>query len=193
MYCWIGENEPTFSSIANNLETCTIPKVVQDAGLALASLMKRKDTSIGKVYDARALGIVIGDKNGTLHGPAVQCCYNLLDVTGKRRLWTQIDGEFDDYILNPKPSGYRRMHEYAEHGLAAHWLYKENGNPFSSVTNASSYFSKGMEEENSSDVLLSEYKSPKARHPVLRVEGSHLRAAVIIGYTTLPFLMDDML
>jgi len=23
------------------------------------------------------------------------------------RLWTPIDGEFDDYIINPKPSGYQ--------------------------------------------------------------------------------------
>ncbi|WJX60128.1 GTP diphosphokinase [Trifolium repens] len=232
-------------SLANNLETCTKPKVVQDAGLALASLviceeaierelvisasyvpgmevtlssrlksvysiyskMKRKDISIDKVYDARALRVVVGDKNGTLHGPAVQCCYSLLDIV--HRLWTPIDGEFDDYILNPKPSGYQslhtavegpdnsplevqirtqRMHEYAEHGLAAHWLYKETANPFSSIdemdtpeTEASSYFSKDREEENSSDILLSKYKSLKPGHPVLRVEGSHLLAAVIIG------------
>ena len=42
--------------------------------------MKRKDVSIDKVYDARALRVVVGDKNGTLHGPAVQCCYNLLEI-----------------------------------------------------------------------------------------------------------------
>lgn len=42
--------------------------------------MKRKDTSIDKVYDARALRVVVGDKNGTLHGSAVQCCYSLLDI-----------------------------------------------------------------------------------------------------------------
>ncbi|RDY14064.1 putative GTP diphosphokinase RSH3, chloroplastic [Mucuna pruriens] len=232
------------SSIGNNLETCTKPKVVQDAGLALASLiiceealeremiisasyvpgmeitlssrlkslyslyskMKRKDISIDKVYDARALRVVVGDKNGTLHGPAVQCCYSLLDIV--HRLWTPIDGEFDDYIINPKPSGYQslhtavqgpdnsplevqirtqRMHEYAEHGLAAHWLYKETGNPFLSIdsmdepeTEVSSYFSKDI-EGNSSDILLSKYKSLKAGHPVLRVEGSHLLAAVIIN------------
>ncbi|KAJ1390873.1 hypothetical protein SESBI_37116 [Sesbania bispinosa] len=233
------------NSIGNNLETCTKPKVVQDAGLALASLviceealereliisssyvpgmevtlssrlkslyslyskMKRKDISIDKVYDARALRVVVGDKNGTLHGPAVQCCYSLLDIV--HRLWTPIDGEFDDYIINPKPSGYQslhtavqgpdnsplevqirtqRMHEYAEHGLAAHWLYKETGNPFSSIdcmdepeTEAPSYFSKDIEEENSSDILLSKNKSLKVGHPVLRVEGSHLLAAVIIS------------
>ncbi|KAK7308889.1 hypothetical protein RJT34_05207 [Clitoria ternatea] len=232
-------------STENNLEACTKPKVVQDAGLALASLvlceealereliisasyvpgmeiklssrlkslyslyskMKRKDISIDKVYDARALRVVVGDKNGTLHGPAVQCCYSLLDIV--HRLWTPIDGEFDDYIINPKPSGYQslhtavqgpdnsplevqirtqRMHEYAEHGLAAHWLYKETGNPFCSIdsmdepeTESPSYFSKDIEEGNSSDILLSKYRSLKAGHPVLRVEGSHLLAAVIIS------------
>ncbi|BAT74358.1 hypothetical protein VIGAN_01200900 [Vigna angularis var. angularis] len=70
--------------------------------------MKRKETSIDKVYDARALRVVVGDKNGTLHGSAVQCCYSLLDIV--HRLWTPIDGEFDDYIINPKPSGYQSLH-----------------------------------------------------------------------------------
>ncbi|KOM26092.1 hypothetical protein LR48_Vigan230s000300 [Vigna angularis] len=241
------------NSIGSNLGTCTKPKVVQDAGLALASLviceealeremiisassqelsdlrievvvgriqnlhvrtfvhesrlwtpidgefddyiinpkpsgyqMKRKDTSIDKVYDARALRVVVGDKNGTLHGSAVQCCYSLLDIV--HRLWTPIDGEFDDYIINPKPSGYQRMHECAEHGLAAHWLYKETGNPFLSIDKmdepekeASSCFSKDLEGGNSADILLSKYKSFKAGHPVLRVEGSHLLAVVIIS------------
>ncbi|KAF7836513.1 GTP pyrophosphokinase [Senna tora] len=233
------------SSIGNNIQTCMKPKVIQDSGLALASLaiceealereliistsyvpgmevtlssrlkslysiyskMKRKDVSIDKVYDARALRVVVGDKNGTLHGPAVQCCYNLLEIV--HRLWTPIDGEFDDYIINPKPSGYQslhtavqgpdnsplevqirtqRMHENAEHGLAAHWLYKETGNPFSSINSmdeseieASSYFSKDIVEENSSNNnIFSKYKSLKVGHPVLRVEGSHLLAAVII-------------
>lgn len=42
--------------------------------------MRRKDVGIHKVYDARALRVVVGDKNGTLQGPAIQCCYNLLDI-----------------------------------------------------------------------------------------------------------------
>ncbi|GAB2249637.1 hypothetical protein Droror1_Dr00012996 [Drosera rotundifolia] len=95
-----------------------IPKVVRDAGIALASLaiydemlerellistsyvpgmevtlcsrlkslysiyckMKRKDVGISKVYDARALRVIIGDKDGALHGPAVGCCYNVLEI-----------------------------------------------------------------------------------------------------------------
>lgn len=146
---------------------------------SLLCQMKRKDVGISKVYDARALRVIIGDKDGTLHGQAVQCCYNLLDIVHrwkltvyfplllakantqrsptctvqslysfwwileniqrtcngcKRRpsnemhlnnllyiglywriifafslcrLWTPIGGEFDDYIVNPKPSGYQ--------------------------------------------------------------------------------------
>lgn len=226
-------------------ETQTRPKVVQDAGIALASLavceemlerelfistsyvpgmevtlssrlkslysiyskMKRKDVSINKVYDARALRVVVGDKNGTLHGPAIQCCYSLLDIV--HRLWTPIDGELDDYIINPKPSGYQslhtavqgpdnaplevqirtqKMHEYAEHGLAAHWLYKETGNTLSSIgstdeseTEASSYLSKDIDDQTSiEDDQFQKYQSLKAGHPVLRVERSHLLAAVII-------------
>ncbi|XLU82197.1 hypothetical protein S245_005617, partial [Arachis hypogaea] len=96
-------------------------------------------------------------------------------------LWTPIDGEFDDYIINPKPSGYQslhtavqgpdnsflevqirtqRMHEYAEHGNSAPWLYKETGNPLSSIDSMDkpkteeSYFSKDIEDGNSSDILL---------------------------------------
>ncbi|XP_059624957.1 uncharacterized protein LOC132268189 isoform X2 [Cornus florida] len=232
-------------TIGSYSESQRKPKVVRDAGIALASLvvceealeqellisnsyvpgmevtlssrlkslygiyskMKRKEVGINKVCDARALRVVVGDKNGTLHGQAVQCCYNLLNIV--HRLWTPIDGEFDDYIVNPKPSGYQslhtavqgpdntplevqirtqRMHEYAEHGLAAHWLYKEAENILPSVSSmddpeitASSYLSKDMEDQSSiEEDVFHKYSSLKAGHPVLRVEGSHLLAAVIV-------------
>ena len=42
--------------------------------------MKRKNINIREVYDARALRVVVGDKNGRLHGPAVKSCYSLLDI-----------------------------------------------------------------------------------------------------------------
>ncbi|KAK3042772.1 hypothetical protein RJ639_001045, partial [Escallonia herrerae] len=230
-------------SLGTSSESQTKPKVVRDAGIALASLvvceealerellistsyvpgmevtlssrlkslysiyskMKRKDVGIDKVYDGRAFRVIIGDKNGTLHGQAVQCCYSLLNTV--HRLWTPIDGEFDDYIINPKPSGYQslhtavqgpdnsplevqirtqRMHEYAEHGVAAHWLYKEAGNrlPSSAVDSeitASSYLSKEIKDQSSvDDHVFQKFRSLKAGHPVLRVEGSHLLAAVIV-------------
>ncbi|CAN1345189.1 Putative GTP diphosphokinase RSH1, chloroplastic [Linum perenne] len=232
-------------SLKNANEVVKRPKVVLDAGIALASLvtceealerelfistsyvpgmevslssrlkslysiynkMKRKEVGISKVYDSRALRVVVGDKKGTLKGPAVQCCYSLLNTV--HRLWTPVDGEFDDYIVNPKPSGYQslhtavqgpdgaplevqirtqKMHDYAEHGLAAHWLYKEAENKFPSLSHmdeseaeASYYFSKDTEDHKS----INEDQFQKCRflrvgHPILRVEGSHLLAAVII-------------
>ncbi|XP_042478811.1 uncharacterized protein LOC122059842 isoform X2 [Macadamia integrifolia] len=220
------------------------PKVVKDAGIALASLavceealdkellistsyvpgmevtlssrlkslysiyckMKRKDVGIRNIYDARALRVIVGDKRGTLHGAAVECCYNLLNIV--HRLWTPIDGEFDDYIVNPKGSGYQslhtavqgpdsaplevqirtqRMHENAEYGIAAHWLYKEAENkvPSSDALHDprinASYQSKGLEGDTAVEAdEFRKYNSLKVGHPVLRVEGSHLLAAVII-------------
>lgn len=174
---------------------------------SIYSKMKRKDVGISKVFDARALRIVVGDKDGTLHGPAVTCCYSILDLV--HRLWAPIDGELDDYIVNPKPSGYQslhtavlgpdnsplevqirtqRMHEYAEHGLAAHWLYKEMESTSLSAKNADGFdteestSSKDVEEQTSvEEDFYFKYSCLKAGHPVLRVEGSHLLAAVIIS------------
>ncbi|XP_040376688.1 uncharacterized protein LOC102701894 isoform X2 [Oryza brachyantha] len=168
--------------------------------------MKRKHVGIRQIYDARALRVIIGDKNGALHGPAVKNCYNVLDIV--QRLWTPIDGEFDDYIINPKGSGYQslhtavqasdssplevqirtqRMHEYAEYGLAAHWLYKESkvdyrGGTSNKIGQSTSYPSNSSEDENYiQDVMPSKYSSMKVGHPVLRIEGSQLLAAVIVS------------
>ncbi|CAN4089402.1 unnamed protein product [Withania somnifera] len=174
---------------------------------SIYSKMKRKEIGINKVYDARALRVIVGDKNGALHSQAVQCCYNLLNIV--HRLWSPIDGEFDDYIVNPKPSGYQslhtavqgpdnspleiqirtqRMHECAEHGLAAHWLYKETEDKMPLVTSVTgsgtttpSFFSTDIEDQGSiEDDGSHKYSSLKVGDPVLRVEAGHLLAAVIV-------------
>ncbi|KAK9102846.1 hypothetical protein Sjap_020100 [Stephania japonica] len=168
--------------------------------------MKRKHVDIRHVYDARALRVVVGDKDGSLHGAAVRSCYSLLNTV--HRLWTPIDGEFDDYIVNPKPSGYQslhtavkgpdgspvevqirteRMHKYAEDGLAAHWLYKEGENkvqqgsslPYSKTVQ-SAYKSKMLDDESSGEDEFQKFRSLKVGHPLLRVDGSHLLAAVTV-------------
>lgn len=45
--------------------------------------MKRKHVGIKQIYDARALRVIIGDKNGALHGPAVKNCYSVLDIVNR--------------------------------------------------------------------------------------------------------------
>ena len=97
--------------------------------------MQRKQLAFEQLFDVRAVRIVVD---------TVRDCYAALGVV--HGLWTYIPGEFDDYIATPKDNFYRsihtavigpegksvevqirthEMHEHAELGVAAHWMYKE--------------------------------------------------------------------
>lgn len=99
--------------------------------------MKRKKLKFSQVNDVRAVRVEVETEED---------CYRVLSVV--QSLWQPIPEEFDDYIANPKANGYQslhtsltgpenrvlevqirttKMHESAELGVAAHWLYKEKG------------------------------------------------------------------
>lgn len=99
--------------------------------------MQRKNVSLEEIYDATAVRILVD---------TIDESYQVLGLVHK--LMEQIPNEYDDYIAQPKPNGYRSlhtavigpegrvfevqirtysMHELAEMGVAAHWKYKEGG------------------------------------------------------------------
>jgi len=107
--------------------------------------MKRKNIPFTRVSDARAMRIVVGETSTSEQGKEeeIDACYMLLDLIHK--LYRPIEGEYDDYIINPKQTGYRSlhtavhgpdgapfevqvrtrsMHDAAEFGIAAQWMYK---------------------------------------------------------------------
>ena len=99
--------------------------------------MKRKGLRFEQLNDIRAVRVEVETEAD---------CYRVLSVVND--LWQPIAAEFDDYIAHPKANGYQslhtsligpenrvievqirtsKMHEHAELGVAAHWLYKEKG------------------------------------------------------------------
>ncbi|WP_143889375.1 RelA/SpoT family protein [Tepidimonas alkaliphilus] len=121
--------------------------------VSIVRKMRGKGLAFDQVYDLRALRVIVG---------TVEECYRVLAWVHEH--FTPVPEEFDDYIARPKPNGYqslhtvvrdvqgrtfeiqirtRAMHEHAEHGVAAHWAYKEAGTKgYAGVTAASSYDAK---------------------------------------------------
>lgn len=96
--------------------------------------MRSKAISFSEVYDIRAVRILVEKPHD---------CYAALGIV--HLLWRSVPNEFDDYIANPKENGYRSlhtavigpegktlevqirtdaMHQEAEYGVCAHWVYK---------------------------------------------------------------------
>ncbi|TFY96803.1 RelA/SpoT family protein [Ramlibacter rhizophilus] len=120
---------------------------------SIVKKMRGKSLEFEHVFDIRALRVIAADERE---------CYAALAWVHQR--FEPIEGEFDDYIARPKPNGYQSlhtvvrdatgrpieiqfrtpaMHEHAEHGVAAHWAYKEAGaKGYAGVSASSDYDAK---------------------------------------------------
>ncbi|MDE2607281.1 MAG: bifunctional (p)ppGpp synthetase/guanosine-3',5'-bis(diphosphate) 3'-pyrophosphohydrolase [Burkholderiales bacterium] len=117
---------------------------------SIVKKMRGKSLDFGQVLDVRALRVIV---------PDVRDCYAALAWVHSH--FSPILEEFDDYIARPKPNGYQSlhtvvrdaagrpieiqirtqaMHEHAEHGVAAHWAYKEAGQKGYAGVSASSEY-----------------------------------------------------
>jgi len=97
--------------------------------------MQKKHLQFDQLFDIRAVRILTD---------SLKDCYGALGVVHTR--WRHLASEFDDYVATPKPNGYQSihtvvvgldnknveiqirshdMHDDAELGVAAHWMYKE--------------------------------------------------------------------
>ncbi len=126
--------------LADELALQGVQATVQGRPKHIYSIVKKmrgKSLGFEQVYDIRALRIVV---------PSVPDCYAALSLVHTR--FAPMVDEFDDYIARPKANGYQSlhtvvrdagsqpievqirtqtMHDHAEHGVAAHWAYKEAG------------------------------------------------------------------
>jgi GTP pyrophosphokinase len=144
------------AGLATELQAQGIRATVQGRPKHIYSIVKKmrgKALDFDKVFDIRALRVVVS---------SVPDCYAALSWVHSR--FTPVIDEFDDYIAKPKPNGYQSlhtvvrnaagqpieiqirtqaMHDHAEHGVAAHWAYKEAGaKGYAGVTAGGQYDAK---------------------------------------------------
>lgn len=142
---YVAETRISRSAFLEEVET-KIKAAVAEDGLAVKvegrakhfysiyQKMQRYGKPISELYDLFGIRVLVED---------VSNCYHVLGLI--HHLWPPIEGRFKDYVAMPKSNQYQslhtsvlgpggrvvevqirthHMHQTAEYGVAAHWLYK---------------------------------------------------------------------
>jgi len=128
--------------------------------------MTSKSRTFDELFDVRAVRVIVD---------TIAECYVVLGLVHAH--FRHINKEFDDYIANPKANGYqslhtavygphakpveiqirtRQMHEFAEHGVAAHWRYKEAGSGKTNLKSGIDSLRKLLDASQTDDETLME-------------------------------------
>ena len=139
-----------FSDISHELETKlrtkNINAIITGREKSCFSIWKKiqtKKISLEQITDIIGFRIILDN---------VDDCYTALGII--HQSWKTIPGRFKDYISTPKSNNYsslhtavigpfnqrieiqirtKKMHDFAERGIASHWIYKDNEKTTSDV------------------------------------------------------------
>jgi len=143
---WLEENQVVerqiIGKVINKIETIMAENDIQGRVFgrikqvySIYMKMKEQGTKLDEMHDIIAFRVIVKE---------LRDCYAVLGLV--HALWKPVTGRFKDYISLPKANGYQSLHstvigpegerveiqirtekmnEFAEHGIAAHWLYKE--------------------------------------------------------------------
>jgi GTP pyrophosphokinase len=122
---------------------------------SIVKKMKKRGKPFDEIYDLLAVRVLVNN---------ITDCYHVLGII--HHTWTPLQERIKDYIASPKSNGYqslhttvfgpggqlyeiqirtRDMHRTAEYGIAAHWLYKENGKGADELDHHLSWFRQLIE------------------------------------------------
>lgn len=149
------------SKLENMLERLNIQGKVYGRVKHISSIFNKlqdKNYSLSRIYDLLAVRVIVNTESE---------CYEVLSNINS--LYEPLDGRFKDYIARPKANGYKsihttvitenndpleiqirtfQMHEFAEYGIAAHFLYKEKKSKTSNLDEKLKWVRKMLENSD---------------------------------------------